>query len=251
MKRFLLTFALAFAAAPQTHGQSAAGPQWVDSAEGFTFPFHAAPGESVVSAEVRYPGDDFIPIESDPVEMLEGVIGIAVPPARNPRAGLATLRLMLSTGESIENELPVSYRVEIDITGPAAESILTPLPDDDYLVDYVPCCNIYGGLLIAERIPINPVESEAGLPKGLLSDFVMLEPDGLTASTMGLHFEFGYESGLPAERIGLYEWGINEWREVFEYEVDAEKKRIRFHCPDGGTFVAAEKPERVADDNAN
>ena len=218
-------------------------PEWIRAGDEYVYTYKAAEGEGIASSTIQYPDAETVSIDSDEIASDEdGVVSITIPAATTHEPGMAKLRLALKNGETIETELAVSHYQEIDITGPAAESLFTPLPTDDYLVDYIPCCNIYGGLLIAERIPVNPWGTNAGLPAALLTDFVKLEPDGLTASTMGLYFEFAYDSELSADRIGLYEFGQSEWREVFDYAVDAENKRLRFHCPDGGTFVVAEKP---------
>lgn len=239
MMRACTIFAAALlAGALNGAAEPAALPAWVKADEGFRYPYSAE--VAVVTATIAYPGAEPVSLNDESIRNGEGGITyIDVPPSTADDPGVATLRFSLADGEIVEEEVPVSHYREIDITGPAAESLYTPLPADDYLVDYIPCCNIYGGLLIAERIPVNPWETDAGLPENRLTDFVQLTPDGLTASTMGLYFEFGYESELPAEQIGLYEFGRSKWREVFDYSVDAEKKRVRFHCPDGGTFVVA------------
>lgn len=239
--KHVVTTAVAWAwIAAAAVAESADAPKWENAADGFVYRYAAGEGERVTAASVQYPGDEPVSIEAAAIRRSgDNFVEVDVPSAEDPRPGMAVLRLTLSTGETVETEVPVSYYLEIDITGPAAESLYTPLPTDDYLVDYIPCCNIYGGLLIAERIPVNPWHTGAGLPETLLTDFVQLTPDGLTASTMGLYFEFGYESELPGEQIGLYEFGTSEWREAFDYTVDPESKRVRFHCPDGGTFVVA------------
>lgn len=214
---------------------------WI-SQDGGVLSVKADANERVTAASIQYPNAERMAIDSDAISIdHNGVASIDAPPSPTGDSGIAKLRLSLANGETVETDVPVSYYLEIDITGPAAESLFTPLPTEDYLVDYIPCCNIYGGLLIAERIPVNPWHTDAGLPDNRLTDFVQLTPDGLTASTMGLYFEFAYDSDLPADQVGLYEFGRDEWREVFDYTVDGEKKRVRFHCPDGGTFVVAEK----------
>lgn len=142
--------------------------------------------------------------------------------------------------------LPLSYAEELDITGEAAEVLLYPLPDKAYTVRYIPCCNIYGGMTYAERVPVCPAETDAGLPERILSDFMILEPDGLSASTMGMYFDFklGPEAmeGLHAEDIGLYEIVADGWTEVQTYEVDVETGTVSVHFPDGGMLVLGVKP---------
>lgn len=219
-----------------------ATPAWVPADEGFTHTVRAGNGARITTAIVHYPGSEPVKLDAERItESESGAFTIDVPPSPTGEPGIAALRLTLTDGTVADVDVAVSHYREIDITGPAAESLFTPLPTDDYLVDYIPCCNIYGGLLIAERIPVNPHNTAEGLPDNRLTDFVRLSPDGLTASTMGLYFEFAYESDLPADRIGLYEFGVDQWQEVFDYEVAPEKKRVRFHCPNGGTFVVAEK----------
>jgi len=75
---------------------------------------------------------------------------------------------------------------------------------------------------------------------------VILEPDGLSASTMGMYFDFelGAErfDGLTADEVGLYEFLGTHWEEVATYEVDVETGAVTTHCPDGGIYVVGVKP---------
>lgn len=130
----------------------------------------------------------------------------------------------------------LKYSEELDITGPAAVPIIFELGDDRALVRYVPCCNIYGGTLTVARGPERPMESSEGLPERLLSSFVTLDPDSLTASTAGLYFQFKFDSE-DADEVAAYEWRDGRWREMLSYDVDAAAGTVSFHCPDGGIFV--------------
>ena len=159
--------------------------------------------------------------------------------AKRLRNGVA-LTLVLSLaglGHADTPREPVTYSAELDITGPAAVPILLPLGDDAALVRYVPCCNIYGGVLTVARSSANPLPTREGLPKKLLSDYVVLEPDGLTASTAGLYFRFRYNAPDEDTDVVAYEWRDDAWREILSYDIDRTQQLIDFHCPDGGVFV--------------
>lgn len=136
----------------------------------------------------------------------------------------------------------IRYSAELDITGPAAVPIFFELGDAAAVVRYVPCCNIYGGVLTVERGPDPPTSSGEGLPDRLYSSFVSLEPDAMTASTAGLYFQFTYDADVSGE-VAAYEWRGGEWREMLSYDVDADARTVTFHCPDGGVFVLGAKAE--------
>lgn len=138
--------------------------------------------------------------------------------------------------------IPIAIEQELDITGDAAVALLYPIGGDDYTVRYVPCCNIFGGITMATRVPVNPETTSTGLPEKILSDFMILAPDGLSASTMGMYMDFllgpdRFKDVTPA----LYEFNGRAWVEFSSYEVDAARGYLSMHCPDGGTFVIAAK----------
>lgn len=146
----------------------------------------------------------------------------------------------VSVAGSESKDAAVIYSAELDITGPAAVPIFFDLGDERARVRYVPCCNIYGGTLNVERGPDRPMGSAEGLPETLLSSFVTLDPDPLTASTAGLYFRFTYDS-KEVDKVLAYEWRGGQWREMLSYEVDKEARTVSFHCPDGGAFVLGTK----------
>lgn len=167
-------------------------------------------------------------------------------PIPEDATGWLTYSVNVDGHQSETRRIPVALRQELDITGEAAVAYLYPLGSDAYTVRYVPCCNIYGGVTVAERVPVNPVETGEGLPEKLLSDFVVLEPDGLSASTMGMYFDFnlGPEAfkGIGAGSPALYEFDGEKWVEFQDYQIDLEAGKVSFHCPTGGEFVLAVKP---------
>lgn len=145
--------------------------------------------------------------------------------------------------ESETITIPVALELELDITGDAAIALLYPIGGPEYTVRYVPCCNIFGGITMATRVPVNPEKNSTGLPEKILSDFMILSPDGLSASTMGMYMDFllgpdRFEGVTPA----LYEFNGREWVEFSSYEVDPARGYVSMHCPNGGTFVIAAKP---------
>ena len=178
------------------------------------------------------------------------VARFSVPPEPEAGLGVVTYHVEVLLGKegvsSATRRIPMSYAAELDITGEAAVPLLYPLPDEAYQVRYIPCCNIYGGVTDALRSPVNPTGTDAGLPETLVSDFVVLEPDGLSASTMGMYFEFTYDAekvnALGEAGLALYEWNGNDsWSEVLGYDIDNTSRKVSFHCPDGGAYVLGAK----------
>ena len=90
--------------------------------------------------------------------------------------------------------IPMAYEEDLEITANPPEVLFFDLVSSEYQVRYNPCCNILGASVVAKRLVANPVPSEVGLPKMLLSDFIHLEPDDLSASTAGLYFTFTFDS---------------------------------------------------------
>ncbi len=173
-----------------------------------------------------------------------------IPPLGNTSPATLTLRAVAIFSESSKSPvnsesrtIPVALEQELDITGDAAVALLYPIGGPEYTVRYVPCCNIFGGITMATRVPVNPEKSATGLPEKILSDFIVLSPDGLSASTMGMYMDFL----LGADRFkgvtpALYEFNGREWVEYASYTVDAARGYLTMHCPNGGTFVIAAKP---------
>lgn len=243
--------ALVCAAAAAGEFRFGGEPVWVSDADGFAANIRVEGFESVleVSVAYAYPGgkSGVIAAELDAADV--ALFHFKVPPVPGSGPGQVTWSAEAVYGPhgtdrkvSETRKAPLGRVEELDITGEAAQVLLYPLGGAEYTVRYVPCCNIYGGVTVAERIPVNPAEGAAGLPGTLLSDFVVLKPDGLSASTMGLYFDFA----LGAERVKhvtpvLYEFNGKEWTEFHGYEVDAASGRVSMHCPEGGSFVVGAK----------
>lgn len=164
-------------------------------------------------------------------------------PIPESAAGLLSYAVVADQVRSESHTIPIALEMELDITGDAAIALLYPIGGPEYTVRYVPCCNIFGGITMATRVPMNPEKSSVGLPEKTLSDFMVLSPDGLSASTMGMYMDFllgpeRFKKITPA----LYEFNGREWVEFRSYDVDPARGYISMHCPDGGTFVIAAKP---------
>lgn len=229
-------------------------PAWTSGLDGYMGKVRARDLDSVTEVTVAftYPNGERGIVTAVPTDDPD-TFAFKIPPAPKSPPGVLTLSAEALYGmhgtDRLASEtlsVPLSYREELDITGEAAIAYLYPLGGDAYTVRYVPCCNIYGGVTIAERVPVNPVETGEGLPEKLLSDFVVLEPDGLSASTMGMYFDFKLGpdafNGVEEESIGLYEFDGKKWVEFQDYEVDRAAGRVSFHCPTGGEFVLVVKP---------
>ena len=230
-------------------------PGWVRNLEDFNAAVrvHDREGLGGGYVEFRYPNGTEGQVQLKADATVEGLLRFSIP--AEPDAGLGDLTYIvhliygdkaLRMVTSGLRRVPMSYAEELDITGEAAVPLLYPLPDEAYQVRYVPCCNIYGGVTNALRSPVNPTGADDGLPETLVSDFVVLEPDALSASTSGMYFEFTYVAekvrALGEAGLALYEWdGNDSWSEVLSYDIDETSRKVSFHCPDGGAYVLGEK----------
>lgn len=146
------------------------------------------------------------------------------------------------TTTSPKHVIPMGYEEDLDITANPPEILWYPLGDKSATVRYKACCNILGASIIAQRIPVNPQGSSAGLPDDLYSDFVWLEPDALSASTAGLYFEFGFNPADFASTakkhpvIYEFDWKDRDWSPVLTFEV-VDGKTMDFPATEGGIFV--------------
>lgn len=248
---FVLLSAIASADTTNAPVEFELDTEWITSGEGLDGALRVTCSDCVSKISVAFAYSDSsaatIPAYVDGQNA--SIYHFSVPPASEAFVGELTLQAVLFYKDerpSVQSEtlaIPVVHEQELDITGDAAIALLYPLGGDEYTVRYVPCCNIFGGITIATRVPVNPEESSEGLPEKILSDFLILSPDGLSASTMGMYmdFEFGperFEGVTPA----LYEFNGREWVEFSTYEVDAARGYLSMHCPNGGTFVIAAKP---------
>ncbi len=135
---------------------------------------------------------------------------------------------------------------EFDITGQTAIELLFPMQSWHMQVRFTPCCLILGGYLRVERIPINPVDSAAGLPETLASYFLNLAPDPTVVATSGLNADIEIDPESPLaktpESVTVYTWFKGRWSPVRGAELHAETNTIRFKALEGGFFVLGPKP---------
>lgn len=213
---------------------------------------HDLVGVIEVTIAYTYPNGTSGVVTAEPTDK-PNTFAFAVPPAPDSPPGYLTFSAEALYGmhgtDRIASEpqsVPVSHAQELDITGQAAEVLLYPLAGDAYTVRYIPCCNIYGGMTYAERLTVNPVETNEGLPEKLLSDFIVLKPDGLSASTMGMYFDFKLGpdafTSVTEGRPALFEFDGRKWIEVQTYELDREAGTVSLHTPTGGEYVLGVKP---------
>lgn len=147
---------------------------------------------------------------------------------------------------SVERKVPIAYVEDLEITANPPEILWFALGDESATVRYKACCNILGASIIAKRIPMNPKETSEGLPDELYSDFIVLEPDPLSASTAGLYFEFGFNpddfANTETKTPVLYEYHFRKknWNPVLSFEV-VDGKVIDFPATEGGIYVLAKE----------
>lgn len=132
-------------------------------------------------------------------------------------------------------------RIEFDISADPPEVLVLPIEDDDVTVRFVPCCNILGAVLFAQRTPVNPTEVTKGLSKDLVGPFVVLEPDDMVVTTSGLNLELRFDplrlKGRDAGDLVVFEFLGNEWKPHLNPSFDMEKQTVAIPCASGGTFV--------------
>lgn len=252
---FLAAFVVPFAHAgdvPESPFTDWKRPAWFDAIEGVTVSFRVesstGPGPEIVAAyEYSTGAKGDVTAVADPSD--KGRFVATIPGL--PEPALATLKVTARTtvnGQDLRSEpvtIPAAYVNEFDVTGNPPVVLPYALVDENYLAQYIPCCNIFGGVLVGKRIQAVPTDSREGLPEKLVSDFAVLEPDGLTQSTAGLHMQLRYDpvavKAMGVATVALYTWDIRVWREVRSYEIDPVAGVVNFHCPDGGIFVLGEK----------
>jgi len=227
-------------------------PAWVPDSAGLDGNVVVDGIESVSALEIhfQYPGAqrETTPAQRDPADSHKFAFKIPAQPDSGPGELTVVAEAMIGTSggtrvRSDDYTIPLALEKELDITGDAAIALYYPLGGTEYTVRYVPCCNIFGGITIATRVPVNPVSNDDGLPAKRLSDFIVLKPDGLSASTMGMYFDFALGPDRLKDVIpALYEFDGVKWVEFKTYEVDTATGRISMHCPNGGTFVVMAKP---------
>lgn len=161
-----------------------------------------------------------------------------LPAPKHPGTAEIRLAWTAASGEevNVERELTIANSVELEISGAAAEVLEFPLQGWPADVVFVPCCNIYGGILQMLRFPANPVGAR-GLPKGVVSDFIMARPDDVVRGTAGLNLIFD-----GAQDATVLRWSGERWEPALGVEID-EHGKLTLSCPNGGLFVLAHLDE--------
>ncbi len=227
-------------------------PSWVDATAGFTgtVPLRIKSGAKQQVCYYEYPDGTSGTVEFEQREA--GVFTFTIPGASKPQLGQLKLFTVPRESEKVQfaqavpREVPLAYVEELDITGNPPVVLPYPLGDESHLVRYIPCCNIFGGTMMATRVGVNPLDNSNGVPERLASDFVIIEPDELTESTAGTHMRFTYPADLALaanESVVAYQfdWREDGWIEVRTQEINAETRTVDFLCPEGGTFVLGVK----------
>lgn len=232
-------------------------PRWVDPFDGLEISvrIEGLQENAEVACNIEYSSEERHVISGIPESADPNVYSFSIPPAKNTLFGTLNFSIQAKRegnllAASDTQSIPLAYSEELDITGNPPVVLPYPLFDETHVVRYIPCCNIFGATMIAQRIPVNPMDTSDGLPKRFLSDFVIIEPDDQTASTAGTHMRFVYD----VERLGegdnpqpfMFDWPQRAWTPIKTYEADLENGIVDFHCPDGGEFVLAVQ-ESIAD----
>ena len=234
-------------------------PRWVDATQPVEGAFRLeSPPSEALFCTFRFESGAAgrVPCERDGAQ--PGRYTFSIPP--HEQTALGSVALQITTAPSKGADAPrrsalrtvaLSHVEELDITGDPPVVLLYPLVNEDILVRYIPCCNIFGGVMMTERVGVNPTETVKDLPRHRFSDFAVIEPDGLTAATAGLYMQFRFdpkavqEAGV--ERVAPYLWTRHGWHEMLAYEVDLENGTVDFQCADGGIFVIGEKGARASE----
>jgi len=141
---------------------------------------------------------------------------------------------------SDKKTLPVAHVQDFDITGDAAIELTYPIDRIDAKVVFIPCCTIYGGLVRAATMDVNPRHTDKGLLKTIQRPFLVLKPGHLAATTSGLQCEFGYgdppQPGMQPE-VFKYNSKTQAWEAISDPKVSLVRQRLRVACPSGGALV--------------
>jgi len=202
-----------------------------------------------VACSYVYPNGERGEVECTEHDSQKGVYNFTIPSKENGGVGDILLyvrfRPSLDTKTYVSSHsksVPMAYEEDLEITANPPEVLHFDLVSPAYQVRYNPCCNILGASVIAKRLPALPTPSDAGLPETLLSDFIHLEPDDLSASTAGLYFTYTFDpekvTSAGQKIPGLFEYDMrkDEWFKS-PNSIVMEGNKIDFHCPAGGYFV--------------
>jgi len=175
----------------------------------------------------------------------------SIPPLKDAKSSslALTIRAQSSNGvvayESKPHVVALADVTELDITGAAAEVLKFPLKPFGLDAQFIPCCNISGGVTRVERIPVNPGPNIDGLPKRLVSPFLRATPCPLSKASAGLSLDLTIDVSLSPKpvpgNVKAYRWHEHSWKPVFNTTLDEQRGAISFHVPDGGTFVLGEE----------
>lgn len=226
---------------------------WTDSMEDYEGTLRLKGLDAITRVQVSYTypgaGHGEVVATLDDEDAAEGNTYCFVIPADVlPQLGSLKYTLNVSYGGdktyTTEGVVPLAYVEDLEITANPPEILWFELGDKSATVRYTACCNILGASVIAKRIPVNPMESSEGLPEKLYSDFIVLEPDALSASTAGLYFEFGFNpkdfASTPTKAPVVYEyhWRKRNWNPVISFEI-VDGDTLDFPATEGGVYVLA------------
>lgn len=228
-------------------------PEWASNVDGARGEVRVESKDPVqqIMVHYAYPDGTEGSVAAKPVGGNADKYTFRVPGVFDAGTGSLNLHAEVVTASGTVNtdiqQVPLAYEEDLDITGNPPVELRFPLGGDDALVKYIPCCNIFGASTIAKRVPANPMGTTEGLPAKLFSDFIVLEPDQLSASTAGLYFQFTYMPDRLADvdesnlSVYEYDWAVDRWAPLLDFEQDASANTITIHCTHGGAFVLGEK----------
>lgn len=223
-------------------------PGHVEMSSPFEGTFDLADDQNVNGLMLRYVLPDGVTREGTIQRNEDGAYAVTIPPAKTTGEMILWLEAAVSGKEerqtSEQRRVYLTEEVEYDITGNPPEELHMTLGDDGMVNPiFIPCCNILGAVLKAERIPVNPTDVDKGLPKETVGDFVRLKPDPLMISTSGLYLEMKYNprelDGRDPKNLVVYEFLGDFWDPQFNVTVDTQKQHAKFPCDEGGLFVMA------------
>jgi len=230
-------------------------PKWIDKNTPLTGKVMVVDPSGVVSIQCRYQVGDSI---SGVVKCEQNIgekdwYGFVIPLTKagygktlklwlevtgNPSYPITTKSSVQSVAVSEKEKIAVSCQAEKTVKQSAAIASLGIIVSGAKPID--------NGSVSIERIPMNPEESELGLPENLLPGFLRIEPDDAIRSAngrMSAQWQFLAKDAeaVLASSLGVYQFADGSWRPVPDALVDQKNLTVTFPCNSGGDFVLGGK----------
>ncbi len=230
-------------------------PKWIDKNSPLSGKVKVVDPSGIVGVQCRYQVDDSVSgvVKCEPVAGDKDRFGFVIPPTK---AGYGeTFKLSLEatgnpsypiTTRSSAQPVLVSEGQKTVVSCEAGKTVGLSTAIAFLRFSVTAAAAIDNASISVEHIPIDPEESELGLPENLLPGFLRVQPDQAIRSANGritLQWQFLAKDAeaVLASSLGAYQFAGDSWRAVADAVVDQKNLTVTFPCNHGGDFVLGGK----------